>query len=118
MKGHFEKIFEEANSAEAQVSVKIVGERPCASNELDIAKQKNLADRCEKIISKWAGKPVVKNSASTDCNIPLSLAVPAVAVGVYYGSGAHTRAEKIEKASLFTGLELALELASELTKGE
>jgi acetylornithine deacetylase/succinyl-diaminopimelate desuccinylase-like protein len=118
MKGHFEKIFKEAESEEVKVSVKIVGERPCASNELDLEKQKNLADRCEKIISKWAGKPVVRNSASTDCNIPLSLAVPAVATGVYYGSGAHTRAEKIEKASLPIGLGLALELVAELTKGE
>ncbi len=118
MKGHFERIFREANTDEAKISVKIVGERPCASNELDMRAQKALADRCEKIIATKAGKPVIRNSASTDCNIPLSLAVPGVAVGVYYGSGAHTRAEKIEKASLPVGLELAIELSVELSKGE
>lgn len=118
MRGYFEKIFEEANTDEAKLSVEIVGERPCASNELDIAAQKSLADRCERVIAAKVSKPVVRNSASTDCNIPLSLGIPAVAVGVYYGSGAHTRAEKIEKASLPLGLELGLELMLELTKGE
>ena len=118
MKGYFEKIFEEANTDEAKISVKIVGERPCASNELDINAQKALADKCERIVEKHVSIPVIRNSASTDCNIPMSLGVPGVAVGVYYGSGAHTRAERVEKASLSDGLLLALDLTTELTKGE
>ena len=118
MKAYFEKIFEEANTSESKVTVEIVGERPCASNTLDLSAQKALADKCEKVIAKKVDKPVIRNSASTDCNIPLSLGIPAVAVGVYYGSGAHTRAEKIEKASLPLGMELALELSTMLTKGE
>ncbi len=118
MRTYFEKIFDEANTDEAKISVKIVGERPCASLSLDEKAQLALADKCEAVIAQKAGKPVIRNSASTDCNIPLSLGIPAVAVGVYYGSGAHTRAEKIEKASLPVGLELAIELSLALTKGD
>ena len=118
MRGYFEKIFDEADGDEARVTVKIVGERPCASNSLDLRAQNALVDKCEKIIASMVEKPVVRSSASTDCNIPLSLGIPAVAVGVYYGAGAHTRAEKVEKASLPKGLELAIELATELTEGE
>ncbi len=118
MRCRFEEIFREANTEDVKLSVKIVGERPCASSSLDMSAQSKLVDRCERVIARKAGKPVVKNSASTDCNIPMSMGIPAVAVGVYYGSGAHTRAEKVEKASLPIGLELAIELSLELSKGE
>ena len=118
MKGYFEKIFKEAVNSEVAVSVKIVGERPCASNSLDAEKQFSLSERCARVIAPRIDRELIKNSASTDCNIPTSLGIPAVAVGVYYGSGAHTRAEKVEKASLPTGLELAIALTLELTKGE
>ena len=47
---------------------------------------------------------------STDCNIPLSLGIPAVCVGTYRGTGAHTREESVEKDSLKTGLRIALNL--------
>lgn len=118
MKGYFDKIFKDAESDEVSVSVKIVGERPCASLSLDLNAQEALVAKCERVIEKKAGKPVVKSSASTDCNIPMSLGIPGVAIGVYYGSGAHTRAEKIEKKSLPIGLEIGIELALSLTKGE
>jgi len=55
-------------------------------------------------------------SSSTDCNIPLSLGVPAVCIGVYTGGGMHTREEWIEKKSLVPGLEIALKVAAKLNE--
>ena len=46
---------------------------------------------------------------STDCNIPLSLGIPAICFGVCRGAGAHTRAEKLEVASLYDGCCLLLD---------
>ena len=72
--------------------------------------QKALADKCEKIIEKHVTIPVIRNSASTDCNIPLSMGIPAICVGCCRFSGAHTREEYVEISSLKPGLFVAYEL--------
>ena len=54
------------------------------------------------------GEPVSFKSGSTDCNIPLSLGIPALCFGVYNGKGCHTRNEYVEKASLLPGLEIGI----------
>jgi len=51
----------------------------------------------------------VAGSSSTDCNIPLSRGVPAICFGVLRGSGAHTRGERLETASLHDGCRLLLD---------
>ena len=47
---------------------------------------------------------------STDCNIPLSVGIPAICVGCVDGRGAHTREEYVEIPSLHPGLKLAFDL--------
>ena len=49
-------------------------------------------------------------AGSTDCNIPLSMGVPAICTGCYTGGGAHTREEWLEIDSLLPGLKVAFEL--------
>ena len=44
----------------------------------------------------------------------MSLGIPAVCIGVYYGGGAHTRGEWVIKDSLDTGLEIAIKLVNSL----
>jgi di/tripeptidase len=60
-------------------------------------------------------KEPVFRSSSTDCNIPLSLGIPSICVGVYDGGGQHTREEWVRKQSLIPGLEIAIRMAEELT---
>jgi di/tripeptidase len=60
------------------------------------------------------GEKVITKSASTDCNIPLSMGIPAICMGVFFGGGSHTREEWIEKKSLPKGLEAALRVAEGL----
>jgi acetylornithine deacetylase/succinyl-diaminopimelate desuccinylase-like protein len=59
------------------------------------------------IIGQYADAPVV-TAGSTDCNIPLSLGVPAVCFGDVLGGGAHTREEYIDIASMPAGLKIIL----------
>lgn len=109
MKEKFLGIFEKHNTDDVNVKVTVVGERPCAEgvdqNELD-----KLIAECDELYKGILGVEIVKNSGSTDCNIPLSLGIPAIAVGSYYGEKTHTREEWIEIESLGKGYELALAL--------
>ena len=53
---------------------------------------------------------------STDCNIPLSLGIPATCFGLYHGAGAHTREEWLEIDSLLPGLMLGLSTVVDFAK--
>ena len=76
-----------------------------------MSSQEDLSERCADIIGGIIGKKPIFRAASTDCNIPLSLEVPAVSIGVYRGALAHTRGEWVEKASLTPGLEVGIRIA-------
>ena len=114
MKIAFERIFEEARSDEVNVEVENVGERPCS--DVDKKIQKALALRCKNICDETYGVDAYFRSGSTDCNIPLSMGIPAVNVGVFIGGLSHTTEEWIEKASVLNGLLFSLKLAYELCK--
>ncbi len=107
MKNKFTTIFEQAQNADTKVTVKVVGERPCAK-DVDETKVEYMASLCKKIVEQVTGQEVQICSASTDCNIPLSLGVPAVCVGAYNGGGAHTREEWVEKATLPLSMEIVI----------
>lgn len=113
MQNKFEKIFDEARSEYVQVSVNKIGERPCGN--IDNAKLEPLRQILKPLIEEVIGMPVCFECGSTDCNIPLSMGIPAVSMGVYFGGGAHTREEWIEKSSLIPGLEVAIKAAARLT---
>ena len=67
-------------------------------------------DRANEAAIRSYGHGLKFGSGSTDCNIPLSLGIPAVCVGCYLGGGAHTREEYVQIQSLPAGLEFALDL--------
>ena len=60
-----------------------------------------------------AGGPLPRQSASTACNIPLSMGIPAVCFGLYSGCGAHTRQEYLLLDSLPVGLRIGGRLMGE-----
>lgn len=116
MEKQFADIFTRANTPEVKVLVTKVGDRPCG----DIAPEKiaALVERLRPVIADVIGMPVTTKSASTDCNIPLSLGIPALCMGVYFGGGSHTREEWIRKDSLALGLEAAIRTAYTLMEGK
>jgi len=115
MEKAFEGVFERAKNRGVNVKVKRIGERPCMG-KVDTEKIEEMAIMCERVIRETTGFDVVRESSSTDCNIPLSLGIPAICIGVYMGDGWHTRSEWIEKASLPVGLEVAIKSVTELTE--
>ena len=113
MEERFESIFDAARSDSVTVNVKKIGDRPCSNIEDD--KLEELRKIVRPIIEDVIRQPLQFMSASTDCNIPLSLGIPAMCIGVYAGAGSHTRQEWVEKASLVSGLEIAIRIAAALT---
>lgn len=105
MKCQFEEIFEYMRSLGAEVLVELVGERPCMKG-VDEQKQREMTDFCKEVQAKYTGLNIIETSSSTDCNIPLSMGIPAVRVGVNNCGKSHTREEWLEKASIPTGFDI------------
>ena len=112
MKGAFHGIFDEARAL-AGVHVEVVGNRPCG--DIDISMIEELKAKVVPVIEEIIGKKVAFNSGSTDCNIPVSLGVPAICIGTDIHGKTHTREEWVDKESLKTGLEITLKAGMALT---
>lgn len=91
------------------VTVETVGERPCGANVDTLAMEMMMA-RADDASRRYYGKGITFGAGSTDCNIPLSVGIPAICVGVYNGAGSHTREEWVAIDSLLAGQKLAAEL--------
>lgn len=107
MKEKFEKIFYDAVKDGVEVKVKKIGDRPCEKG-VDLQEKEKLISLCSTVMKNVTGKDVSMISASTDCNIPLSMGIASVCIGIYIGGGMHTREEWVNKESLKTGLEIGL----------
>lgn len=115
MEKKFLGIFENARQDDVTVKVEKVGDRPCMG-DIDEKKQEELVALCREVMTSVTGLEANYGAGSTDCNIPLSIGIPAIAVGVYQGGGTHTREEWIIKESLIPGLEIGIKTAINITK--
>ena len=106
MQAQFEAIVEEFRASGVQIEVEVVGDRPCG---LDVDNSA-LARRAALAVETHYGLSPAFTSGSTDCNVPLSMGIPAICPGCVMGSGAHTREEYVEIDSLLPGLKVAFEL--------
>ena len=91
------------------ITVTSVGDRPCGA-PADPERMDALRERAKEATLLCHDRALEYTSGSTDCNIPLSLGIPAVCVGCYEGAGSHTREEYIRTDSLRPGLRFALEM--------
>lgn len=109
--GQLCNIFDFFNNAEGfakvQISYELTGFRP-TGNGVPEAAQKALADTAAEVICRYTGREPVRRSGSTDCNIPLSMGIPAVSFGGYRGGGAHTRQEWVDAGSFEEGYNIIL----------
>lgn len=112
MRQKFEAIFAEAATDKVHVLVKKIGDRPC--QDIDPQKIEDLKAIIAPVMEEVIGEKLHFKPSSTDCNIPLSMGIPALCMGVYRGGGAHTREEWIEKHSMVPGLEAAIRVALKL----
>ncbi len=109
MEEKFNVVVESYREKGIDVHVTVVGERPCSA-QVDEIVQGEMAERVIAAISRYFGWEPTASKASTDCNIPLSMGIPAVCTGCILGQGAHTREEYVEIDSLLPGLKVAFEL--------
>jgi acetylornithine deacetylase/succinyl-diaminopimelate desuccinylase-like protein len=87
-----------------QVTSRIVGRRPAAALAVDHPLCHGLND-----IRKYLHlRPALFSAASTDANLPLSLGIPAVCLGITRGALAHTVQEYIDTTPVGGGLKQLL----------
>lgn len=94
---------------DAKVQVELIGDRP-SMGDVDAEAMAALQSRAEQIIYKNTGIMPEFGSGSTDCNIPLSMGIPAICFGTYLGGGQHTREEYVRIDSLAPGLACAMDM--------
>ena len=108
MKRKFSEAIERIRPFCGNLSVSVLGERPC-SGSVNLGNLKALIDRAADVIEAHTGvRPPIK-SGSTDCNWPLSLGIPAICFGGYLGGGAHTREEYVDLSTVPTGFAIVME---------
>ena len=108
MQAAFEETVAAHTPADAELSVERIGERPCAG-DVDEAAWAELILCAEDAIRAVTGKEADHVSSSTDCNIPLSMGIPAICIGGCVGGKCHTREEWLDTSSLADGCRLFLE---------
>ena len=97
-------------TTDAEVKVTVVGKRPCGI-EVDRKEHTEMIERLRTVCMKHSGlENFYIRSSSTDCNIPLSLGIPAVCGGLLLGGGAHTVKEWVHKYSLPIGMRIGAEI--------
>lgn len=109
MQHFFEETMKQAREENlADITVNLLGERPCGG-EVDEEHLTEMTNKVVRICEKYSGIPCKVTSGSTDCNIPMSMGIPAVSLGVYLGDGTHTREERVLISSIPVGLKIAAE---------
>ena len=84
---------------EIDVRVETVGDRPAGS----IAEDAPIVAICSAALRALGIEPTLEAS-STDANVPISLGIPAVCLGITRGGGAHRTDEFIEIGPIASGL--------------
>ncbi|MBQ2691762.1 MAG: M20/M25/M40 family metallo-hydrolase [Clostridia bacterium] len=101
----FREIIEEAKKDCIELTVTVLGERPCMG-DIPADRQADLEARTREAIATQYDGPVGSYSGSTDCNISFNLGIPSVCFGGYLGKGAHTREEHIFLDTLPVGTSI------------
>ena len=100
-----EALVASGDRTNVRLAWEVVGERPAGKLPVD-HRLVRLATRC----LERQGVKALPNIGSTDANIPLSLGIPAVCVGLTHGGNAHTPEEFIYVEPLAQGLTALVDL--------
>jgi len=101
----FREIIEEAKKDCIDLTVTVLGERPCMG-DIPMDKQADLEARTTAAIRTQYDGEIGTYPGSTDCNISFNLGIPSVCFGGYLGKGAHTREEHIFLDTLPVGTKI------------
>jgi acetylornithine deacetylase/succinyl-diaminopimelate desuccinylase-like protein len=94
-----ERLVVTANRTDVEVTAHIIGQRPAG----EISPNHPLVRLAFSCLEAQGLQPRL-NIGSTDANVPLSLGLPAICIGLTTGSGAHTTSEYILTQPVAQGL--------------
>ncbi|MBN1536672.1 MAG: M20/M25/M40 family metallo-hydrolase [Anaerolineales bacterium] len=101
-------IIKAANRQNVTITAELIGSRPSG----ELPRNHPLVQAAADALQNQGVTPQFHFS-STDANIPLSLGLPAVGVGITHGAGAHTPGEYIWTAPVAQGLEILEDLVKQ-----
>ena len=107
MRLEFERIFANAQTDKVDIKVKKVGDRPC-KGDVDPKVESEMVMAYTRAVKKIKNADVSFRIASTDANIPMSMGIAAVNMGMFISYGSHTREEYTLKSGLTDGLRISL----------
>ena len=108
MQEMFEQILADCRKEGITIEAELLGERPCSAN-VDPNALEALKQKAADSVLRITGQEAKFVSGSTDCNIPLSLGIPSVCLGVCEAAGLHTREEVLYLKSLPQGSKLCMD---------
>ncbi|GAC1397855.1 MAG: M20/M25/M40 family metallo-hydrolase [Ktedonobacteraceae bacterium] len=91
-----------------QTEIEVLGERPAGTRS-----QTDSLVQLASTTLQWLGIEPTYAASSTDANIPISMNIPAICVGVTYAGRAHTLEEYIQIPPIADGLAQLLRLSIE-----
>ena len=101
-------IVEQKAGQGLRTEIEVLGERPAGTR----SQTDSLIQLADKTL-RWVGIEPVYAASSTDANIPISLDIPALCVGVTYAGRAHTIEEYIQVPPIADGMTQLLRLTVE-----
>ena len=112
MEEMFSALVAAYNAMGIEVIAEKIGDRPC-TGDVDPAREQAMVERAAAAMMRQVGLEPDVHSGSTDCNIPLSMGIPSVAIGGCKGVGVHTREEYLELHTLEPGLRFVMDFLQE-----
>ncbi len=105
------QVIEQRAGPGLQVEIEVLGERPAGARSLDDPLVQLAGETLH-----WLGIEPRYGSSSTDANVPISLNIPAVCIGVTRGEHAHTLQECFQVPPLRQGLAQLARLCIEASQ--
>jgi di/tripeptidase len=116
MRQAFEGLVYKYRAVSVGLDIELLGTRPCMG-DVDPVRQRALEEAAAAVMQAETGKAPSFGPASTDCNIPFSLGIPALCTGGYTGEGAHRRDEWVDARSFLPGLRVVMGIIAQGFEG-
>ncbi len=106
-----ERIVRDAKRGGIETEHQVLGERPAGT----VSRKSRIVQVATDVLASL-GIDAIRDASSTDANIPISLGIPAICLGITDGGNAHREDEYIEIEPIPTGLTQLLLTAMRLAE--
>lgn len=106
-----QEIIETQAGEGLSTEIEVLGERPAGATSRDHQIVHLLED-----IHQWLGLETIHEASSTDANVPISMGIPAICVGISQGGRVHTVEEFVDVEPIADGLSQLVRYTIDLTE--